>query len=245
MNKLITIKNENGKQLVSAKELYLGLGLSKTEWSRWYSTNLINNDYFKVNVDWIARHNVDGIRGNDENLKGGRPTIDFLISTEFAKHIAMMARTEKSHQYRNYFLECEKQVNGIIQSELSIELQSIMMLDKKTTDTITRLDNFENTMPLFNTDCKDLQALVRKIATKSLGGYRSTAYKDNSLRTKVYKDIQGQLKREFGVERYESIKRVQMDPARKILSNYVLPIYLVDNITLLNNQLEIPFSYDC
>ncbi|HEY5524827.1 MAG TPA: antA/AntB antirepressor family protein [Clostridium sp.] len=97
MHNLINIKNKNGKKLVSAKELYLGLGLNKTNWSRWYPTNLINNGYFKENEDWV------GVRRNDE----GAETMDFAISIDFAKHIAMMARTEKSHEYRNYFLEVE------------------------------------------------------------------------------------------------------------------------------------------
>lgn len=106
MSDLIKIKNENGKQLVSARELYIGLGLDISNWSKWYPTNIEKNEYFTENVDWI------GIRHNDENPLGGRPTKDFAITLEFAKHIAMMARTEKSHQYRNYFIACEKKANA-------------------------------------------------------------------------------------------------------------------------------------
>lgn len=106
MNQLIKVSD---KGLVSAKELYLGLGLNEKNWSRWYPTNIQDNDFFNENIDWMTvRPDVEGIRHDDENLKGGRPTIDFAISIEFAKHIAMMAKTEKSHEYRNYFLKCEK-----------------------------------------------------------------------------------------------------------------------------------------
>lgn len=108
MDELIKIKQENGKQLVSARELYLGLGLDKSQWSRWNKKNILNNDFFKENIDWI------GVRLNVE----GNETIDFAISLEFAKHIAMMARTEKSHQYRNYFIECEKKLNGVNKPKL-------------------------------------------------------------------------------------------------------------------------------
>ena len=97
-NELIKITtDENGQQLVSAKELYLGLGLDKSHWSRWYPKNIQENDFFEENKDWI------GVRHNGE----GNETMDFAISLEFAKHIAMMARTKKSHEYRNYFIECE------------------------------------------------------------------------------------------------------------------------------------------
>ncbi|RXI57856.1 phage antirepressor Ant [Clostridium tetani] len=100
MSNLIKISNQDGKQLVNAKELYLGLGLNKSQWSRWYPTNIEKNEFFKENIDWVGvRHNVEG-----------NETMDFAITLEFAKHIAMMARTEKSHEYRNYFIECEKKI---------------------------------------------------------------------------------------------------------------------------------------
>jgi len=105
MNELINIKNENGKKAVSARELYLGLGLNKTQWSRWHPLNITENEYFKENTDWAGvRHDVEG-----------NETMDFAISIDYAKHIAMMARTEKSHLYRNYFMECEKQVQAVKQ----------------------------------------------------------------------------------------------------------------------------------
>ncbi|MDQ4678558.1 ORF6C domain-containing protein, partial [Stenotrophomonas maltophilia group sp. RNC7] len=85
----------------------------------------------------------------------------------------------------------------------------------------------------------ELQALVRKVATRVLGGYKSTAYCNNSLRGKVYSDIQHQLKREFGVERYEAIKRSQLGQAKEILSSYKAPLILVQEIQLENRQIAI------
>ena len=109
MKELIKITtNEEGKQLVSARELYVGLGMNKAVWSRWYKTNIENNDFFKENIDWIGvQHHVEG------NL-----TKDFAITLEFAKHIAMMARTEKSHEYRNYLIECEKKIKEVTRPQL-------------------------------------------------------------------------------------------------------------------------------
>lgn len=95
MNTLIDITKDG---LVIAKELYLGLGLNKSNWSRWYPSNIQKNEFYEENIDWV------GVRHNDE----GNETLDFAISLEFAKHIAMMARTEKFHEYKNYFIECEK-----------------------------------------------------------------------------------------------------------------------------------------
>lgn len=133
-NELIKIiTNENGDRLVSAKELYLGLGLDKSNWSRWYKSNIQENEFFKENTDWI------GARHNDE----GNSTKDFAISLEFAKHLAMMARTIKSHEYRNYFIKCEKKLKENIQlisaKEEIKELKSTIEDFKKITEEAKQL----------------------------------------------------------------------------------------------------------
>jgi len=225
MNQLINIKNENGHQTVSARELYLGLGLDKSNWSRWYPTNIMANEFFKRDYDWV--------RLNDE----GNETIDFEITVDFAKHIAMMSKAKKSHEYRNYFLICEKQAKDV-QPQLSKEVQAIFVLDERTVKIENRMNKFEDNMPLFNVECKELQALVRKIGIKALGGYKTPAYNDNSVRTKIYKDIQHQLKREFGIERYEGIKRVQLDAAKAIVNDYKVPMFLVKEIEIINDQIR-------
>ena len=89
---------------------------------------------------------------------------------------------------------------------------------------------------LHNIECKELQAQVRKKAIQVLGGYKSPAYKDNSLRGKVYSDIQHQIRREFGVVRYEAIKRSQLEMAKEIIINYKVPLVLENEIKLLNEQ---------
>ena len=89
---------------VSARELYLGLGLMANKWSRWYQTNIIENEFFKQHTDFIELPFV----GSEHGVFAK----DFAITIEFAKHIAMMAKTEKAHAYRNYFIECEKVAKG-------------------------------------------------------------------------------------------------------------------------------------
>lgn len=99
----MNVVEHDGKQVVYARELYLGLELDRSQWSRWHKKNITKNDFFKENIDWV------GVRRNVE----GNEVQDYLITLEFGKHIAMMARTEKSHEYRNYFIELEKKVNEI------------------------------------------------------------------------------------------------------------------------------------
>ena len=227
MKDLINITtNEEGKQVVSAKELYLGLGLNKSNWSRWYPKNIESNEYFKENIDWM------GVRLYDE----GNETMDFAISIEFAKHIAMMARTEKSHEYRNYFIECEKKVVNQFKG-LSKELQAIFVLDNKIQVIEDKIKDIEENTPLSNYECEQLQSSVRKRGTEMLGGKGSSAYKDKSIRAKVYSGIQHEIKINFGVTSYKAIKRKQLDKAIEIVNEYKLPIILQEQIEMINKQI--------
>ena len=48
MNELLEVKtNKQGKQIVSARDLYLGLGLDKSNWKRWSNKNIKQNEFFK------------------------------------------------------------------------------------------------------------------------------------------------------------------------------------------------------
>jgi phage anti-repressor protein len=82
----------------SAKSLYLGLELDLSNWKRWSDKNIVNNEFFTQDVDFIELVTM---------TSSPNPTKDYVITVDFAKHLAMMARTEKAHLYRNYFIKCE------------------------------------------------------------------------------------------------------------------------------------------
>lgn len=205
MNNLINIKNEDGKQLVSAKELYLGLGLSKDQWSRWCSTNIIANDFFKYEVDWV-RHDVES------------NTTDLMITIEFAKHIAMMARTEKSHQYRNYFLECEKQAIERSQSGWSKELKGIFAIDQKTEKLNTRLIVLEDSMTIDYSQQEELRTSANKKIIKILGGKDAPAYKECSK--KAFSELWKAFKRIVQVNSYRNTAAKEYEYAKEVINNW-------------------------
>ncbi|GAA0115232.1 ORF6C domain-containing protein [Clostridium senegalense] len=223
---LITIKNENGVHLVNARELHEFLG-NKRQFTDWIKQR-IEQYGFEENQDYSI----------SQFCEKGRPKTEYAITLNMAKELSMVENNEKGKEARRYFIECENKYKNSL-PQLSKELQAIFILDERTVKIESKVNHMENNMPLFNVECKELQGLVRKVGTKVLGGYKSPAYQDNSLRAKIYKDIQGQLKREFGVDKYEAIKRIQLEKAREIVSNYTVPVILQDQIILLNNQMRI------
>lgn len=99
-------ENDKGQKLVSAKDLYLFLGYDKSQWSRWYKKNIIENQFCFENEDWVS---IDIVSNGNE-------TKDFVLTLDFAKRISMMAKTEKGEEVRKYFIECEKQLKNQLTS---------------------------------------------------------------------------------------------------------------------------------
>ena len=231
---LIKIIEREGRQLVSGRELHEFLQI-RTKYKDW----------FRRMVEYGFEEAIDFIRVAQKratnNLKNPVTTvIDHAISIDMAKEISMIQRTEKGKIARQYFINCEKKLKAV--KKLSpmelMELQFIALKEQKEkiAQVENRVDKLEEDMPLFQIDCKEIQALVRKKGIEALGGYRSIAYNDNSLRGKVYSDIQQQIRREFGVLRYEAIKRSQLEMAKEIIINYKAPLVLENEIKLLNGQ---------
>lgn len=88
---LIKIQERNGQQVVSARELhqFLGIGKDFTDWCK----QMISYG-FKKDLDFTP------ILGKST---GGRPSVDYALSIDFAKRLSMMALTETGEKIYNYF----------------------------------------------------------------------------------------------------------------------------------------------
>nr|DAV38986.1 MAG TPA: hypothetical protein [Caudoviricetes sp.] len=146
------------------------------------------------------------------------------------------ALEQKVKQPRRLTPQEELRLHYQVLEEQAKEIESVR---EEVTEVREEVIDLKDNMPLFNIECKELQALVRSKGVQVLGGYKSTAYNDHSLRGKVYSDIQRQLKREFGISKYEAIKRSQIDIARSIVEEYKAPTVLVTEISNLNNQMSL------
>lgn len=113
-------------------------------------------------------------------------------------------------------------------TELKEEIESVRQ----------ELDDFKRDMPLLAVECDRITTAVHRRGVDALGGKESNAYKDVSLRGKVYRDIHRGLKRQFGVSTYKAIKRSQCEIAVSIITEYELPIVLQEQIENCNAQIS-------
>lgn len=116
MNEIIKINlNDNHDPVVSGRQLHKALG--------------VNSNY----TTWFDRMTEYGfVEGQDflpnlEESTGGRRAVDHIIKLDMAKEIAMIQRTERGKQVRQYFIQVEKDFN----SPEKIMARALLMADQK------------------------------------------------------------------------------------------------------------------
>ena len=126
-NELIKVQtNQEGEQRVSARELYKELGV-KTRFSLWVDQN------FKMFVEGVDFTSV--VTTTVVNNGAIRQLDDFNLTTDMAKNVAMMSKTAKSQEIRDYFIAVEKEHKALMADpriQMAMGLKSAqLMLDHK------------------------------------------------------------------------------------------------------------------
>lgn len=136
----------------------------------------------------------------------------------------------------NYF-EKSKAVPMTTDQKIQLLAQGNVELTEKIDKVDKDLQEFKADMPLLALECQRITRAKNQKVVPLMGGKSAPAYKNKSLMHKVYSDVDAQLRREFGVNTYKAIKRNQCDLAVKIIEDYVLPMYLKEEIDAENAQM--------
>ena len=130
--------------------------------------------------------------------------------------------------------------------DMSPEIRAVIVVDRRVTqieqkaETLRQdFEEFKSDMPILGIEECIITNAVRRKGIECMGGKRSNAYQDRSLRGKVYTDIYQELKRQFGVSTYKALRRNQSELALQIVENYRLPVVMADEIREYNMQLNL------
>lgn len=232
-NELVPVyETSTGEKVVYGTELHEVLGV-KSNYREWVGRRF--ND-----IDAVENENFQAV---EISTPSGQIKREHIIKLDVAKEMAMLERNEKGKQVRRYFIEVEKKYRQQEKPKSAIEqlqLQSraILEVNEKIDNVKQDLEDFKQDMPLLAVECDKITVAVHKRGVDALGGKDSNAYKDASLRGKVYQDIHQELKRQFGVNTYKAIKRSQCDLAVSIVEEYELPVILQEKINDCNAQMN-------
>ena len=125
MNELIKIESKEidneSVQTVSARELHQFLGVGKV-FAAWIKNRLDtlgsveNQDYIVLSgeslLSQIGKQTDEGNKS-----RGGHNRLEYFITLDTAKHLAMMEKTDKGKEVRDYFIECEKKLHEVVKPQ--------------------------------------------------------------------------------------------------------------------------------
>lgn len=129
---------------------------------------------------------------------------------------------------------------------LSREMMAILSIDRKQVQMENRMDKLEYDIPIYGAEADELSSHVKRKGVKVLGGKQSEAYKDSEIRSKVYRDIYDQIRREFNLydnsgkaRSYKALKRKYIADAHELVDCYEAPTYLAELIEAANAQMRL------
>ena len=102
MNELIPINYDCEQPMISARDLHKALGI-KERFSAWFARY---SDCFEKEVDFTGVGKPTSVNNGAEIMLS-----DYSITTDMAKHISMMTKTEKGKEMRQYLIDLEKAWN--------------------------------------------------------------------------------------------------------------------------------------
>ncbi|MGC6173214.1 ORF6C domain-containing protein [Lacrimispora sp. 38-1] len=227
-----TIMNPDGSISVSAEDTAIGFGWIQEKSGKTYVRWETMNAYCKE-----LKFSQDV--GKDDYIP---ESLYYLLG--------MKASNEKAQKYQRWLamdVIPSLRKNGHYEMpNMSRELQAIIMIDKKQVQMENRMDKLEFDIPLYGAEADELSNHIKRKGVKVLGGKQSEAYKDTEIRSKVYRDIYDQIKREFGIyddsgrpKSYKALKRKYIADAHELIDCYEAPTYLVELIETANAQMNL------
>ena len=176
---------------------------------------------------------------------GGEQKLLYINESNLYKTI-FQSRKESAERFTDWVTSevlPEIRKTGSYQKPMTTD-QKIQLLAQGNVELTERIDKvdkdlqeFKADMPLLALECQRITRAKNQKVVPLMGGKSAPAYKNKSLMHKVYSDVDAQLRREFGVNTYKAIKRNQCDLAVKIIEDYVLPMYLKEEIDAENAQM--------
>lgn len=116
---------ETTEILYNARDLHKFLGVGR-KFNTWIKERI--NEYgFVKNQDFIIVQTIASQNGEAKIGRGGHNKVDYHITLDMAKELAMVEKNAKGREIRRYFIECEKKAHSLTAqiTQTSILLKNI------------------------------------------------------------------------------------------------------------------------
>lgn len=216
MNELIkTITRDDGTIAVSGRELHDFLEVD-TPYTQWFDRMI---DYgFTENTDF------KGLSQKSEKSIGGRPRIDHVMTLDMAKEVAMIQRTNKGKQARQYFISVEKRYKQLAALPRTPEekLALTMEVANRSAEKVMKLDNrvtdLEKNAPIAPGEYSYISRQVRNVVESYINTrHLRITQKQRGL---LYKDVSRGMNEYVGIKTRTQLRKRDFDRADEFVSNW-------------------------
>lgn len=213
------------------------------------TTKVISNNFTRNKDRYVEGKHYICLEGGEKREFVNRPQFEgssknaktlYLWTEKGAFLHAKSLNTDKAWEVYDHLVDTyfEKRTNLPMTTDEKIQVlaQGNVELNEKIESVRKDLEDFKQDMPVLAYDLEKIKRAKNRKVVPLLGGKSAPAYKNRSLTSRVYCDIDHQLRREFGVSNSKEIKRSQTNKAIEIINAYVLPMYLENEIQQENAQ---------
>ena len=196
--------------------------------------------------DAIARH-CKGVVKHDSFKEGGQEVA--LIPEGDMYRLITHSKLESAERFESWVfdevLPAIRQHGHYENPNMSTEMRAILMIEQKQVKMEQRMDKLEFDIPLYGSEADELSGHVKRKGVQILGGKEAPAYKDAEIRSRVYRDMYDQIKREFGIyddsgrsKSYKALKRKYIADAHELIDCYQAPTCLEELIEEANTPIN-------
>ena len=231
---MIACKTQSDSILVAIKSLCEGLGVN-------YSSQLKRVDRDEVLSKGVVKMTIPTKSGNQNaNMLQIEYLPFFLTGIKTA-----MCREEIRPRLNEFKIKAKDALAAaFIKSPKVNNLNSISMLHEEvgglilTTNQIgSRVENLEQNMTIDYSQQLLLQDLAKNVAVNAMGGKDKAAYKDSSLRSRVFSQVWKDYKDYLQVNSYKNTASVDFNKAKEYLKNWKVQGKILREIESLNREL--------
>lgn len=186
------------------------------------------HEYLKVKTkfaDWIKRaiEKYDFIENQDftilKNGNGSNAFIDYIVTLEMGKELAMLENNPKGKEIRKEFIDFELKGKTLINQQsqeiqiLQGMLNTISKMDNRVTELeqTRRLENWQE-LSLIDTKNKKVYSIAEK----------HDLINDKEMIRKLHSRVWKYLKKRFNVPRYNEIPSIYFNEAKTTINNLFL-----------------------
>lgn len=214
MNKLIkTIMQDDGTVAVSGRDLHDFLEVGK-DFSSW----------FKDMAEYGFEAGKDFSPISVKTPNGGRPRIEYVMTLDMAKEVAMIQRTDKGKQARQYFIAVEsryKQLTALPQTpeeKLALTMKVANRSAEKVKKLNGRVTDLEKNAPIAPGEYSYISRQVRNVVESYVNVHHlQLTQKQRGL---LYKDVSRGMNEYVGIKTRTQLRKRDFDKADEYIGNW-------------------------